>query len=228
MKKKITLKRILALVLAATMMVTNFQGMGTKASAATSGDYYREADPSTLDGWKEYFGDSVLSTEDSGSIWTDKTVLEAASSVQIDNSVIPMVDTDKNFLVSLAAIASNKTVTGMTAVPTDTIMVLDLSSSMNGNVGALATAANNALKELPRVNPANRMGVVVYAGNVNNNWNHNVAGKAIVLMPLDTYDTSRSGGNYLTSSGNTLMLASNLRNSSGNTVSASRATSTGT
>lgn len=228
MKKKITLKRILALVLAATMMVTNFQGMGTKASAATSGDYYREADPSTLDGWKEYFGDSVLSTEDSGSIWTDKTVLEAASSVQIDNSVIPMVDTDKNFLVSLSAIASNKTVTGMTAVPTDTIMVLDLSSSMNGNVGALATAANNALKELARVNPANRMGVVVYAGNVNNNWNHNVAGKAIVLMPLDTYDTSRSGGNYLTSSGNTLMLASNLRNSSGNTVSASRATSTGT
>ena len=55
-----------------------------------------------------------------------------------------------NFLVALSALASNSEIVGYSSIPTDTVLVLDMSSSMNraNAIDDLAVAANNAVKAL--------------------------------------------------------------------------------
>ena len=51
------------------------------------------------------------------------------------------------------------------AVPTDTMLVLDLSGSMDGQVSTLVSAANDAIRQLYDTNRNNRVGVILYSGN---------------------------------------------------------------
>lgn len=79
-----------------------------------------------------------------------------------------MDDPDNNFLIALSAIAANKSITGYSHIPTDTVLVLDVSGSMNSDnnnaVSELITAANEAIATLQAVNNHNRVGVVMYSG----------------------------------------------------------------
>ena len=149
------------------------------------------ADPSTLNGWETYFGlrtdangNSFYSTEYAGAVWSDKTVLTQVPA-QFPSSVKLGKD---NFLVALSALASNSEIVGYSSIPTDTVLVLDMSSSMNraNAIDDLAVAANNAVKALYAENRDNRVGIVMYSSESG----------TIVLMPLDRY-TPNADGNYV-------------------------------
>ena len=151
------------------------------------------ADPSTMHTWKNYFGSDVLNTANAGGVWIDKSVFTDASEFP---SSIALKD-DKNFLVSLSAIAANKTIVGYSNIPTDTMLVLDLSGSManSGSVDDMVSAANSAIKELYKVNNHNRVGVVLYSGN--SDFGVSRTNTANVILPLDRYTSSNRNGNFL-------------------------------
>ena len=184
------------------------------------------ADPSTLNGWETYFGlrtdangNSFYSTEYAGAVWSDKTVL-----TQVPTEFPASVKLGKdNFLVALSALASNSEIVGYSSIPTDTILVLDMSSSMSnaGAIDDLAVAANNAIKALYAENRDNRVGIVQYSSTSGTN----------VLMPLDRY-TSSSGNyvEYYTSggSGGVRICRDVVKDSNGNTVNNADTYHTGT
>ena len=70
---KLHMKRMIGLVLAVVMVISMMQNVNMTAVAALTTDT-RVSDPSTMDGWKGLFGKDVLSTENAGSVWTDKSV----------------------------------------------------------------------------------------------------------------------------------------------------------
>ncbi len=159
----------------------------------------RAADPSTMDGWKQFFhitGD--ISTENAGGVWMDKSVFTDASAF---SGLGITQDEQNSFLVALSAIAANMNITGMSSVPTDTMLVLDLSGSMNGDNGNndvvkdLISAANESIKNLLSSNKHNRVGVVLYSGpyTVGGSTTDN---DAILMLPLGRYTTD-SKGEYL-------------------------------
>ncbi len=173
------------------------------------------SDPSTIDQWKQYFHtEGNITTQNAGGVWTDKTVL--TQNATIDGQQFS-INGQNNFLVALSAIGSNMSITGQAAAPTDTVLVLDMSSSMSGNVGDLATATNTALKALYEANPENRVAIVTYSADNDN--------ATKIFLPLDTYTAT---GNYLSSRDNTLSVASGVKNSKGNTVSGSVSLNRGT
>lgn len=158
--------------------------------------------------WRELFPvTEPLTTENAGGVWTNKTVF-TKKSAQADTVLQGIkVSADAgaasanlapseadNFLVALSAIGSNMTVTGQSSQPTDTILVLDVSGSMNdGNndvVEELVNATNSSLTTLLNANPNNRVGVVLYSATDSNS-------SASVLLPLDRYTTG-TAGEYLT------------------------------
>ncbi len=108
-------------------------------------------------------------------------------------------------------------VTGQAAAPTDTVLVLDMSNSMSGNVDDLASATNIAMQELFEANAGNRVAIVTYSANSTSSTK--------VFLPLDKYTAT---GNFLTSSGDTLRVANGVTNSSGETVSGSVSLNRGT
>lgn len=101
-------------------------------AAAEDSASSRISDPITMDDWKGYFGADVMSTENAGAVWTDKSVLTDSSA--FGSAGIEMKDRD-DFLVAMSAIASNSAVSGYSNVPIDTMMILDVSGSMNDNPG---------------------------------------------------------------------------------------------
>ena len=189
----------------------------------------RVADPSTKDSWQDYYGTGAdISTDNAGGIWTDKSVFtdaSAFSNVTTDSQGNPVTVTMANgedMLVALSAMGSNMTVTGQSSVPTDTMLVLDVSGSMNDNEGnndvaqELAEAANTTIHTLLSNNPNNRVGVVLYSGPNRVNGAAS-ANDAVVLLPLGRYTTgadnvyvsySRSGDNE------TIGIDSDVRNAS--------------
>ncbi len=194
MKQKIKLRhRVLAGFLAIAMLIVAVPVLGLSSIAPTTQS--RVADPSTMDNWKQYFGSHVLSTANAGGIWTDKSVFTDASAF---NGLITMDDPNNNFLVALSAIASNKSIVGYSHIPTDTMLVLDVSGSMNDDnndaVDELVAAANAAIKELQATNRYNRVGVVLYSGNSTSDQAATTA-TATVLLPLGRY--SHSTDTYL-------------------------------
>ncbi len=191
------------------------------------------ADPSTMDLWKNFFGSEVLHTQNAGGVWTDKSVFADASAfadiVDANGDRRITLDSVNNFLVALSAIASNKEITGYTNIPTDTVLVLDVSGSMNDNSGnndavqELVDAANLAIKELTAVNKYNRIGIVLYSGDG--------SGAGQVLLPLGRYShalgtylrrTTRSGAEYVTINSGVINEETN------NTVSGSKEVTGGT
>ena len=160
------------------------------------------ADNPTIDDWKQFFGPEKMDTEFAGAVWTDKSVFAAESNrlpgVKLNNA--------NNFLVALSAIAGNYTITGHATVPTDTMLVLDLSGSMltderygpfqNGsmvdgvnasNVTAMLDATNSAIDTLMKQNKNNRVGVVLYSGNTTTGQAATTS-TATVVLPLGRYN----------------------------------------
>ncbi len=179
--------RLLSIVLCIALLLGILPAMLPTASAAAA-DGTRTSDPSTMDGWKDFFlpTDGSLNTENAGGVWTDKSVFTDASAFA--GTGITMDRTD-GFLVALSTIASNMSITGMSHVPTDTILVLDVSGSMNDNENnndvaeELVEAANTSVHTLLTANTFNRVGIVLYSSSSNG------GSASVVLLPLGRYTT---------------------------------------
>ncbi len=193
--------RILSIFLCLAMLVSYLPGVGLFANAADTG-LNMLADPSTMHAWQNFFPISGnLTTENAGGVWTDKSVFaddKAFADVGITAGA-------NRFLVALSAIGSNMTVTGSASVPTDTMLVLDVSGSMSGDGRDLVDAANETIQALLEMNPKNRVGVVLYSGSSSSNTNSNAA---VLLLPLGTYEIGRYGtpGRYLNYSSSSVSL----------------------
>ncbi len=202
-KKKFS-KKVMSVILCLAMLMT-YVPLSMFAVNAVDTGITITADPSTMDGWRDFFGNpnnlnGSFSTENAGGVWTDKSVIsDLNANVDAIKAMkeAGITKADDSFLVALSAISSNMTVTGMSRVPTDTMLVLDVSGSMNGergnnDVGAeLAESANASIKALLDANVNSRVGVVLYSGSSRSN-NQN-ATAAQVLLPLGRYTTGIDG-----------------------------------
>ena len=198
-------KRILSIVLCLTLIMTYLPVLTMAAETETE---KRVVDAHTLDRYESLFYNDAgqLDTYSAGAVWTDKSVVTDPTLIHSD---VTMKDKDNNFLVALSAIASNKEIVGFSAIPTDTMFVLDASSSMEPNDIRDATiATNEAIKKLNGIGNHNRIGVVVYHGT------------ATKLLDLDRY-TPNASGDYLTytSNNNAINIAAGVKDSTGASVS---------
>ncbi len=190
------LKKIMSVTLVLALLMTY---LPFSALAAPVGDAYfnRVVDVNTMDGWLEYFNTTDLTTENAGGVWTDKSVFSDTAAF---NDKVTMQDPDRNFLTALSAIAANKEVVGYSTVPTDTVLVLDVSGSMRGQESALVNAANNAIATLLAENENNRVGVVLYSAS--NSFGSSTYEESVTrLLPIDRYTTG-ADGRYLYLSAN--------------------------
>ncbi len=182
-------KKFLSIFLCIVLIMT-YLPISAMAASASSDHINRVADPSSMDGWKDLFlPDGVISTNNAGSVWTDKSVFTDAKDFTNDNIAL----NDSNaFLVALSAMASNMTVTGMSHVPTDTMLILDVSASMgpgrNNVASELVEAANESIASLLTTNSHNRVGVVLYSGPETTGGSA-TATDAVLVLPLGRYET---------------------------------------
>lgn len=154
----------------------------------------------TDEGGTGVLGDE-LSTRYSGRVWTDKTVTTKNQTFEDPNGTegqtTPVtVENDSDFLVTYSALAtSTETVRQR---PTDTVFVLDFSMTMGqtmdgGEIDAdkdridetrmyvMLNALEDAMQDLAQANEKNRIGIVVFVGNLNDN-----SQAQRVLLPLTT------------------------------------------
>ena len=247
MKTRKMTDRIISMVLCVIMLFGLLPAGMFMISAGASSSMERIVDEHTLDQWKQYFGiqadnanDVLLSTEYAGGVWTDKSVFSAdnipsqITDATYNGKPISMNDKGDNFLVSLSAIASNKQIKGYSTIPTDTVLILDLSSSMrytddnNGSaVDELVQATNKAITDLLSLNNNNRIAVVIYAGNEAKQFGVDSQGITQVVLPLDRYTTA-TAGTYLVpknvgyNANYAIEIAPNVKNSKNATMSANR------
>ncbi len=194
----------------------------------------RAVDPSTMNSWQNYFGSDVLDTANAGGVWTDKSVFTSAEEI---NQQLSMKDPDNNFMVALSAIASNKSIKGYTNLPSDTMLVLDVSGSMaqdeydrqtSEKIDAMVKSTNDAIKKLLDLNYYNRVGVVLYSGSTVNG--SSATSTATVLLPLDRYTLSGNVSNYITystSGGLSVSLTNGVVDSKGNKLAVVKKNVTG-
>ena len=170
-KKYGVFKRLTALALSLVMVLSMLPAVHTAAAVVENS---QQADPSTMDTWKDYFHPTNVTTAHAGGVWTDKSVLTQSP---FGNAAIT-IDGENNFLVALSALGSNSVVIGENYAPTDTMFVLDVSNSMSDNaLSNMVTATNNAIRTLlAGEENTNRVGVVLFGTNAN------------VLLPLDHYE----------------------------------------
>ncbi len=207
--------RLMSLLLCLAMVIGYFPAVALTASSVeiTDGTQTAVADPSTMEYWKTLFGTENpnipggISTRYAGGVWTDKSVFTSADAFE----GVSLTASGESMLVSLSAIGSNATITGRSDVPTDTMIVLDISGSMNGNYTQLINAANSSIATLMEANEYNRVGVALYASS------------ASLLMPLDHYTPGANGRyiNYSSSGGyyGAVSTANNLRGQENGSVS---------
>lgn len=198
------LRKPLSWLLAVCMLFSLLPGTALAADPGST-----TADTSTLTSWQDVFGvgaDQHLSTKDIGRIWTDKTVSteDIVLSGDIGQDVTVSKEPDADFLVGLSALGSAATIVDETKVPTDTMLVLDMSPKMQPYADEMLTAANAALKVLLQANSNNRVGVVVYDNT------------SSLILPLNHYTNYDSNSNI------------SLLNLSGSTISPNGITATST
>ncbi len=203
-----------------------------KVNALSNENATKVSDPDTMDSWKVHFGsdttqleNGVITSANAGYVWGDKTVLTAPNTELSENG-IALSDTN-NFLVTMSALAANKEIVGYSAIPTDTMLVLDLSNSMSdASLNNMITATNDAINRLQELNYNNRVGVVVYSGNQSNN-RYTYDASVEVLLPLDRYTGVTSNGRvrYIQHSNGNFSVVSGVRNANGYRVSASKSAS---
>lgn len=193
MKKTSLFNRVLSLVLAVIMVMGLLPVMQVSAARATSTSV---ADPATISQWENWFPES--SNRYSGGIFIDKSVYTASQAVANDSFFHDIADKlsfgkdnfgNENFLVSLSAVGSNTEILGYSAIPTDTMLVLDVSDSMDSTkASAMVTSTNRAIEKLLELNLHNRVGVVLYSGNADHGAS--ITNTGTVLLPLDRYTTT--------------------------------------
>ncbi len=178
-------KKVCAGTLAVLLVLGNLSGISIPASARTAvfgGLGVKEADPATVNNWKAVY--DGLNTSYAGGVWTDKSVFESAeaylAATDEEESFTMELENPRDFLISLSAISSTKTIMGYSTLPIDTMFVLDVSGSMDSNSrdSRMVQAANKAIGDLLALNNYNRVGVVLYSSD------------ATLLMPLDRYTTT--------------------------------------
>ena len=186
-------KRVLALLLT-MVMIMSFVPIVSFNAQENLTPKNKVSDLSTANDWQKYFGINTpggVNTTNAGRIWGDKSVF--TSNTTLGTQTVNLTDSN-NFLVALSAIASNKTIVGYSTIPTDTVLVLDLSNSMSTtDLSSMVTAANNAINRLLTLNKNNRVGVVVYAGNAGFNGSYNLSNSSDVILPIDRYTGVTSG-----------------------------------
>jgi len=216
MKNKL-FKKVIAVVVTLALIAQMFTFSSFAADPVIDN---RVVDLPTMTDWQNYFGEDVLNTENAGGVWGDKSVFlnadgfNAALEEGVADYNINMTENGKNFLVALSAIASNKSIVGYSALPTDTMFILDLSNSMsNASVTSMINATNASIKKLNELNLNNRIGVVVYAG-TETGWNTGAFGlnsSASVLLPIGRYTgTGNNNDVFLTYSNDTVSVASGV------------------
>lgn len=215
-------KRLIKILSMCLILLLTVQCLGINASFAQEAENYnRTTDPSTMSDWENYT--ELNSTAYAGAIWLDKSVFKDTSSDDVkniktsDGTELSMIDDERNFLVSLSAVSATKSIDGYSLKPTDTVFVLDVSSSMYSAENAsrikqLVPAANKAIDALLKLNKNNRVAVVLYSGlaavdsdpSLTDNWSeYRKYGRGIakedttmVLLPLGRY-TPDSNNNYI-------------------------------
>ncbi len=222
-------KRLVAFLLTMVMVLTLFPVVSFDANARENFTAQgKVSDPPTINDWQKYFGLSTpggVTTENAGKVWGDKSVFTDTTS--FGNQTVQLTDPD-NFLVALSAIASNKTIVGYSTIPTDTVLVLDLSNSMSSaDLTSMITATNDAIERLLELNRNNRVGVVVYSGTENWSDQFTFANSCKVLLPIDRYTgVSYNSGNetkyrFVQYSGGDYSVVRGVKNSDNENVSAS-------
>ncbi len=219
MKKHTVIKRILSLLLALALVASYLpiihRATAANATTGSVSDAFgqtgnKHADPHTLNNWKQFFNvddPNNLNTAYAGGVWTDKSVFNSvaeylAATDESDNNLPLSIDSD-SFLVALSGIASTKSVEGYSSLPSDTILVLDLSASMVSNqaIPTLVASANDAISRLQELNANNRVGVVAYSGRATTGVSN--VDTAEVILPLGRYTPGVNSSNqsaYLVSS----------------------------
>lgn len=210
-RNKGSMKKLLSFLLA-LVLVASYLPVARHASAATVGDAYGETgnkltDRASVNEWKTFFNiadPNNLDTDYAGGVWTDKSVFNSvadytAATDENDNN-IPLTIDPNNFLVALSAIASNKEIEGYSTLPSDTVLVLDLSASMvtNQAVPTLVSSANDAITRLMNLNANNRVAVVAYSGRATTGISN--VDTAEVILPLGRYTTTNRQKVFLVSS----------------------------
>ncbi len=214
-------KRLLSIVLCLVLMMT-YAPLSALAADGSSAPYFnRVVDESTMDNWEKYFLETN-DTSNAGGVWTDKSVFTDASEF---NGLVTMQDDSRNFLTALSAIAANKEIVGYSTVPTDTVLVLDLSGSMNtsNSEDDLIDAANDAIDRLLAVNNNNRVGVVLYSGSSSDRTYDDAVTR---LLPIDRY-TTRDGVYLRLSNNNVVSVDDNVQGTVANTNLNNRKSFTG-
>ncbi len=226
MKHSLT-NKFLAIFLSVMLIMS---GIPVTAVYAAEGNSTSVADPKTLNQWESWF--PAGSDRYAGGIFLDKSVYTATEVkmdgyfADISNSLSFGEDNfgNENFMVALSAVGSNSEVLGYSHTPTDTILVLDASTSMgtgdasSSSVDDMVNGANEAIKRLLALNNYNRVGVVIYNGS------------ASVLLPLDRYaagntngdilrfERSRTGSSWNSSYENRIYIASGVTDGDGHAV----------
>lgn len=207
MKTKFS-KKVLSVFLCIALIMT-YLPLSVMAASASSDHISRVADPSTMNTWEDFFlPGGKISTENAGGVWMDKSVFTNNS--DFSHNGITMNDRDA-FLVALSAMATNMTVTGMSHVPTDTMLILDVSASMgpgqNNVASELIEAANESIASLLDTNANSRVGVVLYSGPTTQGGSA-TANDAVLVLPLGRYETRNDI--YLNLSNNHVSLNGNV------------------
>ncbi|MBE6552595.1 MAG: hypothetical protein E7665_10785, partial [Ruminococcaceae bacterium] len=210
--------RFLAAMLCVLQIVIYLPGSITSADPVSTSI----ADPKTLSNWTKWF--PAGSSRYAGGIYVDKSVYTAteAKSDSYFSDIHSSLNFGKdkfgneNFLVALSAIGSNSEVFGYAYLPTDTVIVLDASTSMgtggaaSSSIDDMVAGANEAAKRLLALNHYNRVSVVIYNGSSN------------VLLPLDSYSVTTDLLTYQRpGSTNRIYVSSGVRDGNGNTVAQS-------
>ncbi|MBR2152545.1 MAG: VWA domain-containing protein [Clostridia bacterium] len=192
-RKRLT-KQILSIALCFAVILSCLPMSVFAAKTATNPYYNRIVDVNTMDNWTKYFDINNLDTTNAGGVWTDKSVFTDASAFP---DSVKMINDDENFLTALSALAANKEVVGYSTVPTDTVLVLDLSGSMenSNSEDRLIDAANSAIKRLLDTNNNNRVGVVLYSAS-GSTGTSTYSESVTQILPIDRYTTG-SDGKYL-------------------------------
>ncbi len=210
-KTRKNLKKILSVIVCVALLMSYLPTILTASAAETEQNYYNKTvDVNTMDGWKDYFpltatSGNPITTANAGGVWTDKTVLSDASALP---GGITMMDEEKNFLTVLSSIAANKEIVGYSTVPTDTVLILDVSGSMNEDEVDLVAATNAAITKLLATNNNNRVGVVLYSAS-GNSGSSTYAQSVIRLLPIGRYTTRN--GQYLVTEDNKVSVSNNVR-----------------
>ena len=168
------------------------------------------ADRQTIDDWQGMFGsESEPTTQYAGAIWVDKSVFTASEAkAYFGNDMTIGNDQfgNENFLVSLSAIGSNSEVVGYSTIPTDTMIVLDLSSSMYPDLNPktiddMVNAVNETIVKLQNLNANNRVGVTTYFGGhgVQNSLS-TPQDSHLLMLPLGRYE--KADGKFLVTTKN--------------------------